>query len=285
MKRKYFKSKFPAKEILPTAPVPTEKEVKEGIRLNKLIANAGIAARRKADEFIRQGAVSVNDKVVTEMGHRVQPGDVVKYNGKVVTSVKFVYILLNKPKDFITTLDDEQDRKTVMELIKGATTERVYPVGRLDRKTTGLLLLTNDGELAHELTHPSRMVTKLYEVSLNFPVTEEDMLKIANGVELEDGIAEVDEIDYADISDKRIVGVKLHSGKNRIVRRIFESLKYDVVRLDRVMYGPLTKKDLPRGRWRLLEEKEIIMLKHLGKKAHPKKKIIPKESTQEKSDD
>ncbi len=251
---------------LPDTVQPTEKEKQEGIRLNKYIANAGICARRKADEFIEEGLVTVNDNVVKEMGFRVKPGDVVKYKGQTVRPTHLTYILLNKPKDFITTTDDERERHTVMELIKDATRERVYPVGRLDRNTTGLLLLTNDGELANELMHPSRMVSKVYEVTLDKPLEEEDLEKIRKGVILEEGAAQVDAVDYADSSDKRVIGIKVHIGWKRVVRRIFETLKYDVRKLDRVMYGPLTKKNLPRGKWRMLEEKELIMLKHLGKK-------------------
>ena len=233
------------------------------VRLNKYLANAGVAARRKCDELIAQGLVKVNGVVVTEMGHRLQPDDKVTYKGKLIKPVNYVYILLNKPKDYITTVEDERGRQTVMELIAGATQERVYPVGRLDRNTTGLLLLTNDGELAQKLSHPSFGAQKIYEVELNKQVKPDDLTAIANGVELEDGLATVDGIDYAHPVKKNVVGVSLHIGKNRIVRRIFEHLGYDVIRLDRTLYAGLTKRDLPRGRWRHLTEREVIKLKYL----------------------
>jgi len=233
------------------------------VRLNKYLANAGVAARRKCDELIAQGLVKVNGQVVTEMGYRLTKDDKVTYKGKVVKPVNYVYLLLNKPKDYITTVEDERGRQTVMELIAGATQERVYPVGRLDRNTTGLLLLTNDGELAQKLSHPSFGAQKIYEVELDKPVKPADLMAIANGVELEDGLAMVDGIDYAHPVKKNVVGVSLHIGKNRIVRRIFEHLGYDVVRLDRTLYAGLTKRDLPRGRWRHLTEREVIKLKYL----------------------
>lgn len=233
------------------------------VRLNKYLANAGVAARRKCDELIAQGLVKVNGQVITEMGYRLTKDDKVTYKGKVVKPVNYVYLLLNKPKDYITTVEDERGRQTVMELIAGATQERVYPVGRLDRNTTGLLLLTNDGELAQKLSHPSYGAQKIYEVELDKPVKPADLMAIANGVELEDGLAMVDGIDYAHPVKKNVVGVSLHIGKNRIVRRIFEHLGYDVVRLDRTLYAGLTKRDLPRGRWRHLTEREVIKLKYL----------------------
>lgn len=236
---------------------------KEGTRLNKYLANSGVAARRKCDEIIGKGEVSVNGKVVKEMGHKVMPGDKVTFKNKIVKPVNYVYILLNKPKDYLTTVDDDRGRNTVMELIANATTERVYPVGRLDRNTTGLLLLTNDGDLAQKLSHPSFGAKKLYEVEVDKPVTAADLQKIADGVELEDGLAVVDGIDYAHRTQKNILGIALHIGKNRVVRRIFESLGYSVERLDRTLYAGLTKRDLPRGRWRYLTEREIIKLKYL----------------------
>lgn len=237
---------------------PKEKTV----RLNKYIAHAGICSRREADELIAAGSVSVNGKVVTEMGFKVQPGDVVSYGGETLRSEAPRYFLLNKPKGFITTLDDPQERKTVMMLIDGACNERIYPVGRLDRATTGLLLFTNDGELAKKLTHPSSRVYKIYHVEVDRPVTREDMIKMTEGIELEDGMISVDEVQYVEGSnDKRIVGVQLHSGKNRIVRRIFEHLGYNVHKLDRVVFAGLTKKDLPRGRYRELSAKEVAYLK------------------------
>lgn len=241
---------------------PDDNKAEEGIRLNKYISNAGICSRRKADEFIEAGKVTVNDQVITAMGHKVLRDDVVKFDGKPVVSGKKVYVLLNKPKDYITTTKDERDRKTVMELVKEASHERLYPVGRLDRKTTGLLLLTNDGDLANKLTHPSKNVKKVYQVTTDKHVKKEDLEAIAKGVELEDGLAQVDDIAYVDLKDKREIGIQLHSGKNRIVRRIFEHLGYQVIKLDRVLYAGLTKKNLPRGEWRFLGEKEIISLKH-----------------------
>lgn len=241
----------------------TPARTDDTVRLNKYLANAGVAARRKCDELIAQGLVKVNGKVVTEMGYRLTKSDKVTYKGKPVVPVHYVYILLNKPKDYITTVEDERGRHTVMELIAGATQERVYPVGRLDRNTTGLLLLTNDGELAQKLSHPSFSAQKIYEVELDKPVKPADLTAIANGVELEDGLAMVDGIDYAHPVKKNVVGVSLHIGKNRIVRRIFEHLGYDVIRLDRTLYAGLTKRDLPRGRWRHLTEREIVKLKYL----------------------
>ena len=197
------------------------------------------------------------------MGYKVKPGDSVKYKNKPIKPVNYVYILLNKPKDYLTTVDDDKGRNTVMELISNATTERVFPVGRLDRNTTGLLLLTNDGDLAQKLAHPSFGAKKIYEVEVDKPVTQADMQKISDGVMLEDGLAIVDGIDYAHHTQRNILGISLHIGKNRIVRRIFESLGYKVERLDRTLYAGLTKRDLPRGRWRYLTEREIIKLKYL----------------------
>ena len=241
-----------------------EKKEPVTTRLNKYLANAGIASRRKVDELIKEGLVKVNGKVITEMGFRITRSDVVKYKNQPVKVEKKVYILLNKPKDFITTTKDEKGRKTVMHLIRKATTESVYPVGRLDRNTTGLLLFTNDGELAQKLTHPSHRMKKIYQATLNKELSEDDMKKIADGVTLEDGLAVVDAIAYANPGDKTKIGIELHIGKNRIVRRIFEHLGYEVKNLDRVYYSGLTKKDLPRGRWRFLNKKEMIMLKHFS---------------------
>lgn len=236
------------------------------IRLNRFIANAGICSRRKADELIAAGVVSVNGEPVTELGFKVDPAkDSIRYNGETLKREKMVYVLLNKPKDYITTTDDPQERKTVMSLVEKASRERIYPVGRLDRNTTGLLLMTNDGELAEKLSHPRNNITKLYQVELNKSLSQGDMNKIAFGIELEDGLIKPDQVSYVAGGSKKEVGIQIHSGKNRIVRRIFESLGYEVVKLDRVVYSNLTKKDLPRGRWRYLEEKEIIQLKHLIK--------------------
>lgn len=235
------------------------------MRLNKFMAHAGVASRRAADEIIKTGAVKVNGKVVMEMGFKVMPGDKVTYNGKPLKPVQTMYyVLLNKPKGFITTTKDERDRKTVMHLVRQATDQRIYPVGRLDRNTTGLLLLTNDGDLAQKLTHPSKGVKKVYHAVVNKDVTNADLEAIAKGLELEDGLAMVDGVAYTDPKDKTSIGVELHIGKNRIVRRIFEHLGYEVEKLDRVYFGGLTKKDLARGKWRFLTEREVVMLKHFS---------------------
>jgi 23S rRNA pseudouridine2605 synthase len=236
------------------------------IRLNRYIANSGICSRRKADELIEAGVVSVNNIPVTELGHKVDPyKDEVRYNGELLKREKKVYVLLNKPKDYITTTDDPQERKTVMQLVEKASRERIYPVGRLDRNTTGLILMTNDGDLADKLSHPKNGITKIYHVELNKSLSQGDFNKIQFGLELEDGLIKPDNVSYVAGASKREVGIQIHSGKNRIVRRIFEHLGYDVVKLDRVVYGNLTKKDLPRGRWRFLEEHELIQIKHLIK--------------------
>lgn len=246
----------------PSRKQSARKNDKETVRLNKYIANAGICSRREADKLIEAGSVKVNGQVVTQMGYQVKPGDVVTYGGETLSAEAKRYFLMNKPKGYITTVDDPQERKTVMMLIDGACRERIYPVGRLDRNTTGLLLFTNDGELARKLTHPSTMVYKVYQVELNKAVTREDMKKMLEGIELEDGMIKVDDVEYAEgFNDKRIVGVALHSGRNRIVRRIFEHLGYEVHKLDRVIFAGLTKKDLPRGRYRELTDKEVGFLK------------------------
>ena len=246
---------------------PVVKTKDDGlIRLNRYIANAGICSRRKADELIAAGVVSVNGEVISELGHKVDPlKDLVRYNGEALKRERMVYVLLNKPKDYITTTDDPQERRTVMHLVDKASKERIYPVGRLDRNTTGLLLMTNDGDLADKLSHPRNSVTKLYLVELNKALTQGDLNKIEFGLELEDGVIKPDSVSYVAGGTKKEIGIQIHSGKNRIVRRIFESLGYDVVKLDRSVYANLTKKDLPRGRWRYLEEKEVIQLKHLIK--------------------
>ena len=233
----------------------------EPIRLNKYLANAGVCSRREADEFITSGAVKVNGEVVTELGTKVKRSDEVLFNENPVSIEKKVYILLNKPKDYVTTSDDPQQRKTVMDLVKDACPERIYPVGRLDRNTTGVLLLTNDGELASKLTHPKFLKKKVYHVFLDKNVSTEDLQKIADGIELEDGEVHADSIEYADERDHTQVGIEIHSGRNRIVRRIFESLGYRVVKLDRVQFAGLTKKNLRRGDWRFLTEKEVDMLR------------------------
>lgn len=240
---------------------PPEQKDDDTTRLNKFISNAGICSRRDADKLISVGAVTVNGEVVTTMGYKVKPGDVVAYGGTVLQSEPKRYFLLNKPKDYITTVDDPHERNTVMMLMRGCCKERIYPVGRLDRNTTGLLLFTNDGELSRKLTHPSSNVYKIYQVECDKPVTRQDIQHMLDGVELEDGMVAVDDVQYQDNGkNKRVVGVALHSGKNRVVRRIFESLGYEVVKLDRVVFAGLTKKDLPRGRYRELTQQEISYL-------------------------
>jgi 23S rRNA pseudouridine2605 synthase len=253
--RKVIGTKRPLKEM------PKTGHESELIRLNKYIASTGVCSRREADDFIRAGLVTVNGKLVTEMGVKVSPGDQVKYNGETLREEKKVYIVMNKPKDYITTVVDPHAKKTVLELIKGACKERVYPVGRLDRNTTGVLLLTNDGELTKRLTHPKFEKLKIYHVHLNKNLKHADMDRIASGITLEDGFIKADTINYADPADKSQVGIEIHSGRNHIVRRIFESLGYEVAKLDRVYFAGLTKKNLHRGEWRFLTEKEITMLK------------------------
>ena len=239
----------------------THVDPDEPIRLNKFLANAGVCSRREADSFIEAGVVSVNGQVVTELGTKVKRSDAVLFHDQLVSIEKKVYILLNKPKDYVTTSDDPQNRKTVMDLVKGACRERIYPVGRLDRNTTGVLLLTNDGELASKLTHPQYMKKKIYHVYLNKNVTAADMRMIADGIQLEDGEIHADAIEYASETDRKQVGIEIHSGRNRIVRRIFESLGYKVIKLDRVFFAGLTKKNVRRGDWRYLTEQEVNMLR------------------------
>lgn len=233
----------------------------EPIRLNKFLANAGVCSRREADEFITAGVVSVNGQVVTELGTKIKRGDEVKFHDQAVSIERKIYVLLNKPKDTVTTSDDPQARRTVMDLVKGACEERIYPVGRLDRNTTGVLLLTNDGDLASKLTHPKYLKKKIYHVHLDKNLTKADMEQIAAGIELEDGEIHADAISYTDENKKDDVGIEIHSGKNRIVRRIFESLGYKVVKLDRVYFAGLTKKGLRRGDWRYLTEQEVNYLR------------------------
>ena len=238
-----------------------EVDPNEQLRLNKFMANAGVCSRREADELIQKGLVKVNGNVVTELGVKITRNDVVEYNDKVVVAESKCYILLNKPKDTVTTSDDPNGRKTVMDLVKGACNERIYPVGRLDRNTTGVLLLTNDGDLASKLTHPKYVKKKIYQVWTDKPISEEDMQHIADGVELEDGPIHADAISYVSPTDRKQAGIEIHSGRNRVVRRIFESLGYHVVKLDRVYFAGLTKKNLPRGRWRYLTQEEVNFLK------------------------
>ncbi|MGZ8539951.1 MAG: pseudouridine synthase [Chitinophagaceae bacterium] len=234
--------------------------------LNKYLAHSGVSGRREAAEIVKQGKVKVNNIVITEPGHKVSSRDEIRVNGKkIFVSKNLVYILLNKPKDFITTTEDPQGRKTVLDIVGKATPERIYPVGRLDRNTSGVLLLTNDGELSQKLTHPSNNIKKVYAITLNKPLEKKDFEKILNGVMLEDGMANVDALAYADIQDKAVLGIEIHSGRNRIVRRIFEALGYDVKNLDRVIFAGLTKKNIERGKWRFLTEKEVRDLKHFGK--------------------
>ncbi len=247
-----------------------DEKIIDEIRLNKYLSHAGVASRRAADELIKEGRVKVNGTVVKEMGYKVKVKDKIDFDGKTLSLEKKYYLLLNKPKDFITTVKDDKDRKTVMELLRGAYEQiksiqkpRLYPVGRLDRNTTGVLLITNDGELAQKLTHPSTEVRKVYHVVLDKKLRKEDFDKIAEGgVVLEDGIAEVDEIAYPNSKNRAEVGIQIHTGKNRFIRRLFEALGYEVDKLDRVFFAGLTKKDLPRGRWRFLSEEEVRLLKH-----------------------
>jgi 23S rRNA pseudouridine2605 synthase len=247
------------------APKRIQKKIKDEerdtIRLNRYIANAGVCSRRDADSLIEAGEIKVNGKVITEMGYQVKPGDVVKYGNRVLNPEKMLYVLLNKPKDFITTTDDPNDRRTVMDLVKNAGPQRIYPVGRLDRNTTGLLLLTNDGELAEKLTHPSYQIRKMYQAELDKPISTEDFEKLREGIELEDGFIKPDDLAIV-TPDAQVIGIEIHSGRNRIVRRMFEALGYEVTKLDRTVYASLDKKDLPRGNWRYLTEKEVIKLKY-----------------------
>ena len=235
------------------------------MRLNRYIANAGLCSRREADTFIATGCVTINGKIVSEMGHQVLPGESVSFNGKVISAEKKVYVLLNKPKGYVTTLEDPHADKTVMELVANACTERIYPVGRLDKSTTGLLLFTNDGDMTKRLTHPKYNRKKIYHVFLDRNVTKNHLQEIVDGVNLEDGFVVADSVSYVSEDDKKQVGIEIHSGKNKIVRRIFEHLGYKVEKLDRVYFCGLTKKDLPRGRWRFLTEEEVSLLKMTSK--------------------
>ena len=237
-----------------------EKQTGE-MRLNRFIAQSGICSRREADEYIQAGKVTVNGKPVTELGTKISRSDVVEYDGKVVTPEKKCYVLLNKPKDTVTTSDDPNGRTTVLDLVKNACQERIYPVGRLDRNTTGVLLLTNDGDLASKLTHPKFVKKKIYHVWTDKDITEEDMQRIADGIELDDGEIHADAISYVSETDRNQAGIEIHSGRNRIVRRIFEHLGYRVTKLDRVYFAGLTKKNLPRGRWRYLTQEEVNFLR------------------------
>lgn len=248
---------------------------KEEMPLNKYIAHCGVCSRRDAAELVKEGKIKVNGIVVTEPGFKVSTEDEVTLsNKKIYLAHNLVYILLNKPKDYITTAEDPQGRKTVLELVRGATAERIFPVGRLDRNTTGVLLLTNDGELTQKLSHPSYEVRKMYEVKLDKPLGKADFDKILKGIVLEDGLVQVDALAYADTKDKAVIGIELHSGRNRIVRRIFEALGYDVRNLDRVMFANLTKKNVERGKWRFLKDKEVRLLKFMNSSFIRKQKKI-----------
>jgi 23S rRNA pseudouridine2605 synthase len=250
----------------PRSPKPAASKKEPGsMRLNRYIANAGLCSRREADTYIATGCVTVNGKIVSEMGHQVLQGDSVSFNGRIITSEKKVYVLLNKPKGYVTTLEDPHADKTVMELVASACPERIYPVGRLDKNTTGLLLFTNDGDLTKRLTHPKYNRKKIYHVFTDVNVTKGHLQEIVDGVTLEDGFVAADSVSYVKEDDKKQVGIEIHSGKNKIVRRIFEHLGYKVDKLDRVYFCGLTKKDLPRGRWRMLTQEEVNMLKMSSK--------------------
>jgi 23S rRNA pseudouridine2605 synthase len=262
----------PDSEPIPKARPRTKPKVAKSsdalawpMRVNRYVSLSGLCSRRTADELISAGRITINEQVADVLGTKVNADDVVRYDGEVLTLRRYVYVLLNKPKDYITTMDDPENRRTVMELVEDATSERIVPAGRLDRNTTGLLLLTNDGDLIQKLTHPSSEIAKIYAVELDKPLSQKDFSQILEGIPLDDGLARVDALAWPEPRDKKLVGLSLHSGKNRIVRRIFEHLGYDVQRLDRVSYAGLTKKDLPRGHWRYLSEKEVRFLK-AGKK-------------------
>ena len=253
-----------------------EKEVAEIMPLNKFIAHSGVCGRREAVDLIKKEQITVNGEIITEPGFKVSDKDIIKFKGKKLSAkTTAVYILLNKPKDYITTSDDPKGRKTVLDLIKGATPERVYPVGRLDRNTTGVLLLTNDGELAQKLTHPSYEIKKIYEVTLDKDLTKKDFESILSGITLEDGLIKADVLSFLEAKSKKSIGIEIHSGRNRIVRRIFESLGYSVEKLDRVLFANLTKKNVNRGRWRMLNEKEVRLLKYMNKSFVKKVKPTP----------
>jgi 23S rRNA pseudouridine2605 synthase len=255
-------------------PITIKKKVTaEEMPLNKYIAHSGVCARREAALMVKDGQVTVNGKLITEPGHKVTVNDEIKVGGKKINIVvDLVYILLNKPKDYLTTLSDPEGRKTVLDLLKNASKDRVFPIGRLDRNTTGVLLLTNDGELAQKLSHPSNEIRKVYEVKLDRPVAKKDMEEITKGITLDDGFIKADAVAYADANDKSIIGIEIHSGRNRIVRRIFEHLGYDVRNLDRVMFAGLTKKNVERSKWRYLSEKEVRALKFFGADSKLRKK-------------
>ncbi len=251
---------LPAKRVPVARNRPLKTATTGEMRLNRFIANAGVCSRREADKYIAAGLVTVNGKTVTELGVKVKMNDDVRFDGRKLNAEKKIYLLLNKPKDFVTTTDDPHAERTVMDLVKDACDERIYPVGRLDKTTTGVLLFTNDGELSDKLTHPSHRMKKIYQVTLDKPLTKNDMVKIADGLELEDGPIAADAISYIDATAKNEIGIEIHSGRNRIVRRIFEHLGYKVKKLDRVYFAGLTKKSLARGKWRFLSHKEVQFL-------------------------
>jgi len=260
-----FKKSFRPKTKQTQSKTPHRKTDDDSIRLNRYLSMAGICSRREADQLIAAGVVKINGKVVTEMGFKVNPDDEVNYGGETLRPEKKVYLLLNKPKDYITTRSDPQDRRTVMNLVGKACKELIYPVGRLDRMTTGLLMFTNDGDLARKLTHPSSEIKKIYHVTLNRPVLHEHLKQLEKGIELEDGPAKADKAVYVgNGEDKKHIGLEIHSGKNRVVRRMFEFFGYRVIKLDRVIFAGLSKKELPRGKYRFLSEKEVGFLKMMN---------------------
>ena len=260
-KKEPNKPLLPKKKVKPAAPAYPDVVFNKPVRLNRFIANTGLCSRREADEHIKNGFIKVNGELVTEMGKKVNPDDEVCFKDKALSNQRKIYLLLNKPKGFVTSVDEPEGKKIVMDLVRSACKERIYPVGRLDKMTTGVLLFTNDGDLSLKLTHPSNRMRKVYQVSLDKPLTEGDMEKLAQGVELEDGPIAFDSIDYADADDKKQIGVEIHSGKNRIVRRMFESVGYKVLKLDRVYFAGLTRKGLKRGKWRFLSPEEVAFLK------------------------
>jgi len=251
----------PKIKVKPVAPLYPDVVFNKPIRLNRFIANTGLCSRREADEHIKAGLIKVNNELVTEMGVKVNPGDEVSFKDTLLTNQRKIYLLLNKPKGFVTSVDEPQGKKIVMDLVRSACKERIYPVGRLDKMTTGVLLFTNDGDLSLKLTHPSNRMRKVYQVSLDKPLVEEDLEKLQKGIELEDGAIAFDSIAYTDMDNKSLIGVEIHSGKNRIVRRMFESVGYKVIKLDRVYFAGLTRKGLKRGKWRFLSPEEVAFLK------------------------
>ena len=262
LKKKVLKPPLsPVKKNRPTAPEYPDIVFNEPIRLNRFIANTGLCSRREADVHIKEGSIKVNDEVITQMGFKVNPGDEVSFKDKVLSNQRKIYLLLNKPKGFVTSLEEPEGRKLVIDLVRGACKERIYPVGRLDKMTTGVLLFTNDGDLSLKLTHPSNRMRKVYQATLDKPLSEEDLRKLAHGVELEDGPMAFDSIAYTDPEIKTLVGVEIHSGKNRVVRRMFEAAGYKVTKLDRVYFAGLTRKGIKRGKWRFLSPEEVAFLK------------------------